>query len=207
MNHPYTLDKGNKQTRIVYAKLAALHPALPHFKYDQPMNDEEAEKNIDERNKMLSPTENTRRGVVRNWLAKNWQSSQIICVILLIQKCLKDHGQNNTDRVILFAASLAYLDFLHAGFRSNDLPCFQYDRSVSQIERAEMVVELNDVTNLKVRIMFITQWSGSLSTDFIDANRVILAQPQALPATKDQALGRAYSSTELVRANVSDRTK
>lgn len=54
-----------------------------------------------------------------------------------------------------------------------------------------MVAELNDITKLKVRIMLITQGSGSLSTDFIGVHRVIQAQPHEVPATEDQAVGRA----------------
>lgn len=192
-NHPYNIDiNTNKTAKISYARQAALHPALPYFKYSKP-----APRDIDsdEEEGPLPPKDRTRREVVQEWLAqdKNWQSTHTLEVINLIQRSLKPKVSNqpDEDKFLVFSAFLSYLDCIAEGLTQKGIELFRFDGTVSQVERRAIIQRFNDPSH-HVRVMLVTQQAGSLGVDMIGANRVIQASPDYVPAVEDQALSRAY---------------
>jgi SNF2 family DNA or RNA helicase len=158
-------------------------------------DDLDNEKDIDsiEEESSLPEQEQSRRSVVHEWLEldKNWECMHTREVIRAVQECLKETSSGGLDKVLVFSPYLGYLDCIGAGLTSKGIEVFRFDGTVSQPERKRIIEQFNNPEH-EIRVMLITQASGSFGVNLPGANHVIQASPDFVPSVEDQAIGRAY---------------
>ncbi|KAK9475181.1 SNF2 family N-terminal domain-containing protein [Dipodascopsis tothii] len=92
-----------------------------------------------------------------------------------------------TSKVVVFSQFTSFLDIVQASLRRDGFLCLRFDGSMSQKERARVLVEFDDLV-----VLLLSLKAGGVGLNLVSANRVYLMDPWWSYAVEAQAIDRIH---------------